>query len=431
MKNKNLTKQAFTLVELIVVITILTVLATVAFISFQWYTGTSRDSVRLSDMANIEKWLNMKTSIAKKLPYPDDKISITASGTLLNYQWYAWVSVLGNIEVHWWGIDPLDQSYYTYSINDRRNKYQVLWYLEDKWEISFTQNTYADLNNRYPINKWSELWILVDSVTKEPIHGSGSDVDIINTNYEYSVYLNNTEWWVITWSGNTLTKKLDYIINKNWNCNSILRNWNSTWNWNYKVNPTWNNEFEVYCDMESHDGWWTLVWHWLPTEARFNDTTHESLAISWDIMFNQIFADSVHTTDYHIEKTSDTAVLEKTIREYFNEVSLIADALSPVINFHDINWIQNITIPNMFYGYWKIFRIFAIGRNTWTIDRIYVCNSYDSTKFTTLPTNDRIELWGVNGWNCYFLDWARDNIVHWTETWVSMYKWQEMKIYVK
>ncbi len=52
-------KQAFTLVELIVVITILAILSTVAFVSFQWYAQLSRDSVRLSDMKSMEKVLKL------------------------------------------------------------------------------------------------------------------------------------------------------------------------------------------------------------------------------------------------------------------------------------------------------------------------------------------------------------------------------------
>ena len=40
----------FTLVELIIVITILAILSTIAFVSFQGYTKSSRDSVRLSNL---------------------------------------------------------------------------------------------------------------------------------------------------------------------------------------------------------------------------------------------------------------------------------------------------------------------------------------------------------------------------------------------
>jgi prepilin-type N-terminal cleavage/methylation domain-containing protein len=51
----HINKKAFTLVELIVVITILAVLSTIAFISFQGYTMSARDSVRLADIKSIEK----------------------------------------------------------------------------------------------------------------------------------------------------------------------------------------------------------------------------------------------------------------------------------------------------------------------------------------------------------------------------------------
>ena len=52
MKSQN--KQAFTLVELIVVITIIAILWTIAFISLQWYSKSSRDSKRISDIQNIK-----------------------------------------------------------------------------------------------------------------------------------------------------------------------------------------------------------------------------------------------------------------------------------------------------------------------------------------------------------------------------------------
>jgi prepilin-type N-terminal cleavage/methylation domain-containing protein len=52
-------KQAFTLVELIVVITILAILWTIAFISLQWYSSQARDSKRLSDVQNIKKSLEL------------------------------------------------------------------------------------------------------------------------------------------------------------------------------------------------------------------------------------------------------------------------------------------------------------------------------------------------------------------------------------
>ena len=83
---KQIKNTAFTLVELIVVITILAVLATVAFISFQGYTSSSRDSVRLADLKNISKSFEFMKTKDQELPLPDQKVDITASGTIFQYQ---------------------------------------------------------------------------------------------------------------------------------------------------------------------------------------------------------------------------------------------------------------------------------------------------------------------------------------------------------
>lgn len=52
-------KKAFTLVELIIVITILVILATIWFINFWNYWSQARDSLRKSDLKNIEKSINL------------------------------------------------------------------------------------------------------------------------------------------------------------------------------------------------------------------------------------------------------------------------------------------------------------------------------------------------------------------------------------
>lgn len=54
------TKNAFTLVELIVVITILAILGTIAFISLQGYSADARNSKRTSDVGNIQWAMSLK-----------------------------------------------------------------------------------------------------------------------------------------------------------------------------------------------------------------------------------------------------------------------------------------------------------------------------------------------------------------------------------
>jgi prepilin-type N-terminal cleavage/methylation domain-containing protein len=49
----------FTLVELIVVITILTILGTIGFIQLGGFQSNARDSLRIENMANLQKGLSM------------------------------------------------------------------------------------------------------------------------------------------------------------------------------------------------------------------------------------------------------------------------------------------------------------------------------------------------------------------------------------
>jgi prepilin-type N-terminal cleavage/methylation domain-containing protein len=154
----------FTLVELIVVITILAILWTIAFLSFQWYNRSARDSVRTSDIKNIEKWLWVMIVKSWIIPTPDDnKISITSSWVLIWYQWYAWKQVQNAIwmSTNWWK-DPIDWNYYTYSTNANKTKYQLLWLLE--WTVSkidILWKSYAlDYSTRNIFSRWNDIGIL-------------------------------------------------------------------------------------------------------------------------------------------------------------------------------------------------------------------------------------------------------------------------------
>ena len=73
----------FTLVELIVVITILVILGTIGFINLQGYSGSARDSSRVSEIAILSKSLEISFIKTNSYPDPDNFFSVTYSWWIL------------------------------------------------------------------------------------------------------------------------------------------------------------------------------------------------------------------------------------------------------------------------------------------------------------------------------------------------------------
>ncbi len=174
MKNNKIIK-AFTLVELIVVITILAILATIAYIYMSNYNLNVRDSVRITDLKNIQKSLDIY--FAKKSRYPD-----TTNGTNILYSWAtAWIQWIFWYETRkeiWImstiPLDPLTKNPYSYSITNQKMEYQlwaaVEWENPEKsdfesmiinkvyaWEN--TLNTYIIWNYNWKIVRVSTWWL--------------------------------------------------------------------------------------------------------------------------------------------------------------------------------------------------------------------------------------------------------------------------------
>lgn len=233
-------KKAFTLVELIVVITILAVLATVAFISFQWYTVSSRDTVRLSDMKSISQALNLQVTQSKNLPSWQDMVNVTASGSSIFSQWILSKNDLANIWVFNGWFDPVTGSWYVYARNTWRNKYQIGWYFEQSQQanIQLSQNSYANNLDTYFYTKWDKIWVLLEKDTNNPI---SENIDIINTYNEYISYIANDS--LIEWTWSVLRG-----IMPNANCNRLY-DANISKSWIYEIYSFSGGLREVYCDF--------------------------------------------------------------------------------------------------------------------------------------------------------------------------------------
>ncbi len=118
-------KQAFTLVELIIVVTILAILATISFMSFQWYTSKTRDSKRVSELRNIEKWLQIYQTQVGKYPEPDDKISWRFWLVHLIYSWKINTKLQQILKLSELPKDPVNQELYNYWITKDWRYYQL------------------------------------------------------------------------------------------------------------------------------------------------------------------------------------------------------------------------------------------------------------------------------------------------------------------
>ncbi|MDD2565907.1 MAG: prepilin-type N-terminal cleavage/methylation domain-containing protein [Candidatus Gracilibacteria bacterium] len=134
MKTKNnqpKTTIGFTLVELIVVIVILAILSTIAFLSFNSYSSSSRDTVRLTDVANSKKALELYITKASKYPIPDEvELYVGNTGSVIS-QGVLGDNVARNIGLSKVVIDPLTQGKYTYSTFGNGLYYQIASSLEN------------------------------------------------------------------------------------------------------------------------------------------------------------------------------------------------------------------------------------------------------------------------------------------------------------
>ena len=283
-------QSAFTLVELIVVITILAILWTIAFISLQWYSAQSRDAVRISDIWNLARVLELSRIKWETVPKPENSIQLTASGTLIGYQWEAWKDTLSILWMFNGWKDPLEETFYTYSTNDKLTKYQVLWFLETGEQISMNsphpnplptgegieQANAKDLSKRTVYTKWDELWILLNSVTKEPSQKDWLNIDLVTTTNEYNLVFNEANDVILTWwilFSTMYNSRKDLLVKKEY----ASLDPNLVWYWDMET-TTLSGSAVVLKDLsESGNNWKcysgaTVVDCWSSTWPQFTES---------------------------------------------------------------------------------------------------------------------------------------------------------------
>lgn len=255
-------KKWFTIVELIVVITILAILWTIWFVSYSNFTTDARDTNRIQQIKWIYDWLDVYTK-DKRLPLPENMVTIYASWTVIAYQGYAWKNVLSLIWYEKWWLDPKDNIYYTYVTDKKRKSIKVLAFLESEnnKQVFIPKANAKDYKKRIPYVKWKKLFILTESWTNSPIQENINLInwwlDIVTTTGSYNAYFTTKS--VVSWSWSQLSIIKQVIENPNQSCFTILKSWLWSKDWIYTINPLEWTTYDAYCDMTTNWWWWTLV----------------------------------------------------------------------------------------------------------------------------------------------------------------------------
>lgn len=250
MKNK-----WFTLIELIVSIWIIMILAASSSFLFGQYMRDARNTARITSLQNISSSLEQELFRKWYLPEPDNKITITSWAIILWYQWTFGDNATSNTQ---WitvkQLDPKDDFEYIYNINEGKNKYQIMWYLEKESEdLSYTEKVYAQNFSIMDIKTlWNELGIIVNSDDNEALTSSWSILtwDIYDPDFPslYNIILTGSNV-SFTWDAvkNRLIKNYGSIecwqdhnsdINSRptklcslWNAKNLTWSIDSNWDW--------------------------------------------------------------------------------------------------------------------------------------------------------------------------------------------------------
>ncbi|WP_417336575.1 fibrinogen-like YCDxxxxGGGW domain-containing protein [Halobacteriovorax marinus] len=160
-------------------------------------------------------------------------------------------------------------------------------------------------------------------------------------------------------------------------CMDILLSGESKGSGTYTIYPR-GSAISVECDMTTHGGGWTKVWHGYPTEAYANSTANEVYSRSNKIPFNQMMMKGENTGETVVDQTTETAYLDDTIVAYYQSVIAQADAVSPTVSFHDFEGNQDVKLVagNFMRGYGNNWRYFWTCINVSSSTRIFTGGNY-------------------------------------------------------
>ena len=246
MQNQNNFFKAFTLVELVVVITILAVLATLWFISYQWYSESSRDAVRQTNLTSLDKALSLLKMKNQSFPDPaGPTTTVEVNAVAISTQWFMSEEIANKIGVFWDLVDPISWYLPIYVLSADKQRYQIWMFQEQPKQTSllYTREVFAK-QNPYFITAWDKIGVILSS-DGVPVNATNTpSVDILNTTQTYLAYIDETTKVEGTWDSL-------YQVNPNYDCARIFED-SSKPSGTYIINPRWE-DIQVYCHRDYPD----------------------------------------------------------------------------------------------------------------------------------------------------------------------------------
>jgi len=322
-------KQAFTLVELIVVITILAILWTIAFISLQWYSSQARDSKRISDIQNIKTSLEIFSISTWEYPLPDELGEVRYEWDLVWNQWVIWDNVTTNLSrnLNVKPVDPSTEVAYTYSVINNKTKYELLSnYESDLVSYNILNQTNASDTN-YPKIDWNYNWLFVKTDNYYIPTPSLITSESVPTDTWLTLDNTNIKSQIITWWNNIP---------------SLWTNSPSTWELNINLSVfTWSLDSES-TPSERQEFITQLQWAYTWTSLANKDIYKNLLSITQteDI---ESFVDYVVLDKWNYSSSSND-IIDTTPPEWWSFI-ITSNWTDEITETSSISVILNITCP--------------------------------------------------------------------------------------